>query len=198
MNVEIPEDKIYYYKNVLDNPNSLVNYIEKLDDTLQEKSLLSKWKNWNAYQSEYSFGQQKKFIYSRLSDTSSLLYKECMFIYNEIYNAIILSSEHYKKNQEGLDIGLLAPLSISKYFEGKMMGPHVDAHDNDPTKTISCVLYLNDNYEGGELNFPNHNIMIKPEAGSLIIFPSKYLHESKVIKSGVKYMAPGFWNKHSV
>ncbi|NBP55847.1 hypothetical protein EBU71_04800, partial [bacterium] len=78
---------------------------------------------------------------------------------------------------------------------GKSMGPHVDNYNDDPRKTISVVLYLNDSYVGGELNFPEQDIMIKPEAGSLIIFPSTkpYYHESKTIENGVKYMTPGFW-----
>ena len=197
MSLEILESNIYYYKNIIDEPYSLIEYIESLDTFLHENSPLSKWREWTAYQSEYSFGKQKQFIYN-IQDSSLPMHKECMNIHDIIYKAIMFAAEHYVNNHDNIEVGILTPLSISKYFVGKQMGPHADAHDDDPAKTISCVLYLNDNYEGGELNFPNHKIMIKPEAGSLVIFPSKYLHESKVIKSGVKYMAPGFWNKHSV
>jgi predicted 2-oxoglutarate/Fe(II)-dependent dioxygenase YbiX len=197
MSLKILESNIYYYKNVIESPYEFIEYIEKIDKDLQETSPLSKWNNWFAYESEYSFGKQKQFIHN-LNNTELPLYYESMKIHQTIYNAIMNSAKHYTKEHNNLNPGVLTPLSISKYFEGKLMGPHVDAHNDDPTKTISCVLYLNDNYEGGELNFPNHNITIKPEAGSLVIFPSKYLHESKIIKSGVKYMAPGFWNKHSV
>lgn len=197
MNLEILEPNIYYYKNVIKDPFQLIEYIEEIDKDLHEDSPLSKWKSWNAHQNEYCFGQQKQFMYN-LSNTTSSLYYESMQIHQTIHSAITNSANDYIVKHDSLDVGVLSPLSISKYFEGKFMGPHVDAHDDDPAKTISCVLYLNDNYEGGELNFPNHKIMIKPEAGSLVIFPSKYLHESKVIKSGIKYMAPGFWNKHSV
>jgi Rps23 Pro-64 3,4-dihydroxylase Tpa1-like proline 4-hydroxylase len=194
MNVEILDQDIYYYKNIIDDPYSLIEYIESLDSSLDENSPLSKWKEWFAYKSNYSFGKQKQFIHN-LSNKNLPFYNESMYIHNVIYTGIMTAAKHYVKNHNNIDVGFLTPLTISKYFVGKHMGPHVDAHDDDPSKTISCVLYLNDNYEGGELNFPEKGFMIKPEAGSLIIFPSKCLHESKIIKSGVKYMAPGFWNK---
>lgn len=196
MQIDQLDDRIVYYKNALDNPYSLIEYIENLDSSLSDNSPLTKWEEWYAYQSEYSFGKQKKFSYNEITDNDLPNAYECSYILNELKNAIMAGANHYIENIES-DVGFLNPLSISKYGEGKMMGPHVDAHNDDPTKTISCVLYLNDNYTGGELNFPDKNIMIKPEAGSLVIFPSKVLHESKILLSGTKYMCPGFWNKYT-
>jgi predicted 2-oxoglutarate/Fe(II)-dependent dioxygenase YbiX len=194
MKVEILEDNIFYYKNILSNTDELIKFIENTDYLLEENSFLSPWKEWNAYQSEYLFGMQKQFKSNNLIISTSSGFSESKYIHTTIYNTIMKAADHYSEHHL-IDPGMLSPISISKYFEGKLMGPHVDAHDNDPTKTISCVLYLNDDYSGGELNFPDHGIFIKPEAGSLVIFPSKYMHESKIIKSGVKYMSPGFWNK---
>jgi hypothetical protein len=62
MNVEILEDKIFYYKNIINNPDQLINFIENTDYILDKRSILSKWNDWIAYQSDYSFGMQKKFI----------------------------------------------------------------------------------------------------------------------------------------
>jgi hypothetical protein len=45
---------------------------------------------------------------------------------------------------------------------------------------ISNLIYLNDNYVGGELYFPEHDLMIKPEPGMLISFPGN------------------FWNRHGI
>ena len=77
------------------------------------------------------------------------------------------------------------------------MGPHADSDESSKSPTISVVFYLNDEYEGGEIHFENQGVTIKPKAGDIVVFPSKlpYLHESKPILSGVKYMSPGFWNK---
>ena len=38
------------------------------------------------------------------------------------------------------------------------------------SKDKSAMLYLSDNYEGGELYFPNQNFSIKPQAGTVIFF----------------------------
>jgi hypothetical protein len=72
-------------------------------------------------------------------------------------------------------------------------GTHFKIHaDHGPTYvcTISVVVYLNDDYEGGEIWFPRmDNLTIKPKAGDVLVFPSTFIYEhaSQDIKSGVKY-----------
>jgi hypothetical protein len=53
------------------------------------------------------------------------------------------------------------------------------------------VIYLNDDYEGGELWFPYLDIKFKPQAGDIILFPSTfiYAHSSLKVTSGTKYSA---------
>lgn len=193
MNRNILEENIYYYENVLEDPLKLLEDIEFLDSVVEETSI-TKWSDWTAYKSEYSFGSQKR-IKESIFDKSLPYHAEAFSIYSRINDSINKVSKDYALMHNNLDIGFLTPLSISKYFVGKMMGPHVDSHDDDPFKTISVVLYLNDKYEGGEINFPEQNIQVKPKAGSIVVFPSKkpYFHESKQIISGTKYMTPGFW-----
>ena len=61
-------------------------------------------------------------------------------------------------------------------------------------------MYLNDDYTGGELNFKDQGIKIKPSAGSIAVFPSRspYFHESLPVLSGEKYMTPGFWENRDI
>ena len=51
-------------------------------------------------------------------------------------------------------------------------------------------LYLNDDFEGGELFFPNLDISIKPKARQLIIFPggNEYVHGVKTVTKGARYV----------
>lgn len=56
-------------------------------------------------------------------------------------------------------------------------------------RDISLLLYLNDDYEGGEIEFTQLQLMIKPKKGMLIAFPSYYEFEHKVhpVISGTRY-----------
>jgi predicted 2-oxoglutarate/Fe(II)-dependent dioxygenase YbiX len=69
---------------------------------------------------------------------------------------------------------------------------HYDAHFDGTTqsgRSISAVFYLNDDYEGGEVEFVNYGVKIKPKAGSLILFPSNYAysHIAHKVTKGTKY-----------
>lgn len=82
--------------------------------------------------------------------------------------------------------------TIKAWNEGQSMGPHFDGQDGNADLAFSLVAYINDDYEGGEISFPNHNVTVKPKAGSMIMFPSQepYIHEVKPIISGTRYMSP--------
>jgi hypothetical protein len=78
--------------------------------------------------------------------------------------------------------------SLLKYSNGQEYSEHYDG----PTgigRCISCIAYLNDDYEGGEIEFINFGVKIKPQAGMLIIFPSNfaYRHIAHPVTSGIKY-----------
>lgn len=57
-------------------------------------------------------------------------------------------------------------------------------------------LYLNDDFEGGLLRFPDQNIEIKPEVGMLAVFDGgfKNMHEVTLITKGVRYTIGSFWD----
>ena len=75
-----------------------------------------------------------------------------------------------------------------KYNPGKYFKVHGD-HGPYYVCTISAVVYLNDDYDGGEIEFTRHDLVVKPLAGDIIIFPSNFVyeHSSLEVFSGVKY-----------
>lgn len=77
---------------------------------------------------------------------------------------------------------------ILKYGEGQFFTNHIDDHP-DYHRRISTVYYLNDNYEGGEINFPRFGITFKPKANQMIVFPSTYVYNHSVseVTSGIRY-----------
>lgn len=77
---------------------------------------------------------------------------------------------------------------ILRYEEGQKYSQHYDG-GTSIGRAISAVCYLNSDYEGGEIEFPFHNVKIKPQAGMLILFPSNfaYSHIAHPITNGTKY-----------
>jgi predicted 2-oxoglutarate/Fe(II)-dependent dioxygenase YbiX len=96
-----------------------------------------------------------------------------------------------------VDPANLKKLAIVRWTTGDNMGPHVDDwsvhHYN-----IASIFYINDEYSGGEISFPEHNVTIKPKANSLVIFPgnSNYLHEVLQVTNGERYTS-NMWFKFS-
>jgi hypothetical protein len=84
---------------------------------------------------------------------------------------------------------------IHRITTGNCMGAHIDKNCNSFYKekiVYGCVMYLNDNYSGGEINYPELKITIKPTIGSLMIHKAEHLHEILKVKSGTRYMLTTF------
>ena len=84
--------------------------------------------------------------------------------------------------------------TLVRYTEGQFFVEHSDEVEGLNRK-LSIVIYLNDDYEGGEIYFRNLNLTIKPRANSLVMFPSteEFIHEAKPVLSGTKYAITSFW-----
>lgn len=89
--------------------------------------------------------------------------------------------------------------TIHRLLNGWNMDAHIDDGGTLDNMTYSSVIYPNDNYLGGELNFIDLKIKTKPIAGSVIIFPSNLQHcVEPVIGNDTRYSCPGFVFKYSV
>lgn len=78
-----------------------------------------------------------------------------------------------------------------RYEEGEYFGMHTDTPfvSQDGARTgLSLVLYLNDNYTGGETMFSDLDLEVKPETGKVLLFPPTLLHLSKPVTRGSKYI----------
>jgi hypothetical protein len=86
-------------------------------------------------------------------------------------------------------------LAIVRWEEGSFQPPHADQPGGYEYREFGSVLYLNDNYEGGNIYFPQYGIDLKPSAGTYAFFPGdiKHLHGVSKIKKNVRYTFPIFW-----
>ena len=207
MKKEILEEKVYYYTDVIEDPKALVDAIES--DNADE------WGEWAACSGQhYVYGTDKNISLSDENDEKN------NYIYSTLQKAFDDVARDYAKAQGITDEPKLFPMyPIKKYQAGTYMGAHFDQLDGDTTLRYSIVMYLNDDFEGGEISFSlkdyennnaerrphedydneqNNNVVdfgIKPKAGSVIIFPSSapYYHTAHLVKSKFKYMVPSHW-----
>ena len=198
---EVLEENIYYYKNLINSPAEFIKRIESASVNLNSQNQLSPWMPWvSSTRPDDIFGTFKSgSIQNKLNQTENDL--EASYILETIYDAILMCIEDYSISLQK-DLGVFPDeITIRKYYPGGQMGPHIDCEQDDEEArlTASLVLYLNDDFDGGLVSFSEQNISIKPEPGSLLIFPSTkpYYHASSMIVSGNKYMCPGFMYKRS-
>jgi hypothetical protein len=75
--------------------------------------------------------------------------------------------------------------SIRRHYKDDGMPDH-DDQQNSPNQRQSVVLYLNDDYNGGELYFRDQNVEVKPKARSVMIFNNgaDYMHGVRTVLDG--------------
>lgn len=126
------------------------------------------------------------------------------------YRKIIISNATKMYGVDFIDDG--NELCFYVHPEGSSMIPHTDivqvhskeqldyndlnairgSHENfvyNWTGHLANLIYINDNYDGGELYFPDRNIYIKPKPRMLISFPgnNNYLHGVSENKNGTRF-----------
>jgi hypothetical protein len=110
-------------------------------------------------------------------------------MHEALFQRVLKCTEDYGRYW-GVGVRFFESFNFVKY-EGA--GTHFKIHaDHGPTYicTVSICVYLNDDYEGGELYFPRlDGLTIKPKKGDVILFPSNYIYEhaSQDLISGNKY-----------
>jgi hypothetical protein len=114
---------------------------------------------------------------------------ELIDLHEEVYKKLKLCIDDYAKYW-GINVVYYEAFNFVKY-EGE--GTHFNIHaDHGPAYncTVSAVIYINDDYEGGEIKFPRlDNYTHVPRVGDIAVFPSNYIYEhaSLPMKSGTKY-----------
>lgn len=204
--VEIYNDKVFYFKNAIPNSDEIIKYIES-----NSNDLITDWLPWgNAY--AFSLEQKRDWeaagIVPEDFGLAKCIYDPSIYdidkknikshwVFESINNAVVECSSQYAKH---LGIDLLANpripapgYVIGRYASMQSRGLHTDCPYDDLEN--SFVIYYNDKYDGGDLNFPNYGLSIKPEAGSIVMFKSCDLdNEHEALPNvGVKYITPHFW-----
>lgn len=86
-------------------------------------------------------------------------------------------------------------INLNRFKNNDFLGYHTDEWLNHPEYFIKygIVIYYNDDYDGGELDYKDLKFMYKPKAGSLIIHGGDKLHGTLPVKSNsVRYSSTLF------
>lgn len=210
MNFTKIEENIFVYNNMFAD----------LQHTVKELTSNKIWSEW------YTFGDQSMITVSPIifnnfpQDSEWKSYvddsKFIIGVEKEILNIFYNTTSHYiKENKIIQDNWSMEPPHICRYFDshgtdpetGTAMHFHADFPQEDTDspgtkQTITCNMYLNDDYENGEIVFKifkdNENfdkVTYKPVAGDVVIFPSNdpYYHAVNVAKNGEKVFVRSFW-----
>jgi predicted 2-oxoglutarate/Fe(II)-dependent dioxygenase YbiX len=111
---------------------------------------------------------------------------------NFLYNVFNKSIEQYLKSIEVHEGYLVNDIQILKYKVGGHYKFHVDSAISIP-RTYSCIFFLNEDYEGGELlfKFPGNNreYKINKQKNSMVVWPSNFLYPHSVtpVTKGERY-----------
>lgn len=203
MKHQVVKKEIVYFEDVFEDIDSILASIEKLSN-----KAVTDWDRWDTGDPDNSYGEVK-FLMRRnlqtiedegeraesleLINTLADGMAECAKIYASIFNIDEVSLRYalgalkHRGNTTG----------INKYYPDRQMGPHIDWNEGNADVEYTIVIYLNDQYDGGELEFvePELGIKIKPKAGSIVIFPSfmPYKHQSCHVSNGRKMLITHHW-----
>lgn len=90
---------------------------------------------------------------------------------------------------------------IVRWGVGQALTPHADNIEPDgrpnatPHRSLSSIVYLNDDYEGGETFYPGLGFKVRPERGTLVAFGAgpSHVHGVTAVTSGLRYTYAGWF-----
>jgi hypothetical protein len=173
------------YENAWPNPARTIEMIEK-EVALPDSDIY--WQKAEtigsgAFQNARSNKLMAVSYFASLADNAVM-----QNIHNQFNMLLLAATNVYAKKYSIQEPFYHESYSLLKYSHGQEYTEHYDGATGIG-RCISCIAYLNSDYEGGEIEFVNFGVKIKPQPGMLIIFPSNfaYRHIAHPVTSGTKY-----------
>lgn len=208
---------IIYIEDAFPQAKEFIENIEKFNEDPATHSVIPAWIDWmdgrpanpSSDKSHWDFeldsftkGKEKLFDYDvslndknvfwprlkyEVLDEPHAMVQDTIDMIDKPYNEILkIWSE---KTGNSMPEYVSKNYFLRKYHVGGKIGPHIDKNHENPLNTMdwSVLFYLNDDYKGGEISFPDLDISIKPSAGSAIVFPCTATHLAEMVEDGEKY-----------
>ncbi len=181
-------NSIFEYKKIVDQDtcNNIANTILRECETdIQIKDYIEKGAHRTAIRNNTSLNITRYGNYNQNLKKIDTLVNE---IFAECHSRYVNdnASFFYLKNSDYIN-NLFSEYFFRSYNQNDYYDWHIDTSQN-VHHVFSYILYLNEDFDGGETLFLNEKLKITPTKGSMLCFPCNItmLHKSTKIKSGQK------------
>lgn len=190
---EVLEENILYFPSFISDTSGFISSLNRAGT----------WEPWRPYgldDETFTYGTLKSFDSHAYKTSNEAESADALRIINTIKKINLVCGTEYLNylGASAAEVSRLKKLTLTdkitlavkKYRDGGMtLGPHPDSESETDRHEFSITFYPNDDYIGGELAFPKSGIKIKPLSGSVIVYPSRYLHESLSATGGEKMVS---------
>lgn len=205
-------DKVTVYNNYIKNTDMYKQLLIDSEKGSKPNYHFSDWGPWYELGIMMNIGMPDKGQkLNQLSDTDEYEKLQRKFL-ESLSDAFFTTTEDYinewnitypKWARSGLSICKYIP-TIEKNLQHMALQYHTDTHhfneDSPGNKfAVTCTMYLNDDYEGGEISFLDESsgkvVTYKPKAGDVLVFPSgePYYHGVGQVYGSDRYIVRTWW-----
>ena len=191
-----------------------LTYVENSLDEDEIKSIVSKLRSMS--DADWGYNEESNDVWNGMAVSAYQVAPD--FVYENLGPIKWLIENDFGTSIEPVNI------QFTRWKDGRAQGPHLDFfdenEDHDYDKLLEygfgmqylrefgknfksyhfvSLLYLNDDFSGGELYFPQHeNFTIKPRPGLLAVFSGdeNHLHGVTPVNDGTRYAFSVFWKNH--
>jgi len=198
-NVEVFAERIFVFRNIYEDPQGAIDMFNKMKTTLTDNDVFKTYP-WEASNLDLEGNRQvygTKISAERRGEKIHTSSPEIQSFYRGLHSSFEKAGKYYF---EKLDIPYkdhyLKDIALFQYDTGGEMGPHVDDdYDGHTNPICTGILYLNSDKEGGDLYFKEQDVLVKTEAGVMVLFPctAPFFHQSTRLTSGLKFHAGTGW-----
>ena len=167
---------------VFDNifPESM-DYIKKISDQNIE---------WRP--AEVGLGDNNSGVKTSARDTDIIVLQDSPNILGDLtraFRAEIMPCLNEYRGLYGANIEQYQDPQLLRYGLGQKFVDHIDDSPN-LTRRISLTYYLNDDYEGGDVEFRRFGLRFKAQKNQLLLFPSNFVYNHQVhpVTDGLRYV----------
>jgi hypothetical protein len=226
LNKTVIYPKVIVYHNLLNDPKKITDILQENRGKTENNYYLRPWKSWKPMGEIMNIPLNDIFLKTKNKEKNNQ--QECLLdILNAFTVSSNDFFEMYSKekgwpdfvthfdrsnqpwNKNGMSFLRYEPTNYNYDIKNNKQGLAMDYHTDHSSFNegypgekfvITVTIYLNDEYEGGEISFLDESTgsitNYKPKAGDVTVFPSgyPYFHGVLPLLNGERYLLRMFWS----